>query len=521
MRKFVATCVAALLGACSGGGGGGPESEGTELPLETTSVEFGQSGIGSPTTRTLELRNPKNGRTVTVTGVEITSSEVTVDAGALPRALEPGDRLSIPVTWTPTREGFFSGIARVRITDRPLLTIGLAGTGFTAEQVAYVDVLAVSPSSRETGEFFFDVPANAISFTIEAYGGTRSSPSGGPIFPVKLTGPGGRTYVDPATPHGGPYRFERNFPGQSLGFGGMPFAPVDFAVLQVPNTDNEGSQLAPGGGTYACILSNEGGTLSAIQVRVIVERRTGNTTDGHVDLNVFLAPGLAVTASTAPTDPHLQTLLGRADTMLRQTGVGFGDVTYYQLNDPQFDTGNPFNPGLLFRQSSIAAEPRLNVFLVKRSASGVAGLTGAIPCPRVNGSPTAGVFVIGDELLNPDDLGTVLAHEIGHALGLGHTREAFGSGVPWTFDLIDDTCPGAGCVGDPASYLMDANPNVQASLRFTAGQAAVIRRSTLVDPGRPFFRPGATFSANPQQGSPQQGSPLLARVAFSCTSCIR
>jgi hypothetical protein len=242
-------------------------------------------------------------------------------------------------------------------------------------------------------------------------------------------------------------------------------------------------QLVPGGGTYRFRLSNLEGTLTGAVVRVLIEKRQGGSSSSHVDLNVFLANGLRVKAATAATDSHLQSLLARTHGLLQQAGIGLGAIDYYDLADPRFDLGDGNNPGALFRQSAIAREARLNVFLVTSTTGGLAGLSGAIPGPRELGSPIAGLFSIGNESLHPDDLGAVLAHEICHYLGLGHTREAPGASVfPWTYDRIEDTCPGANCVGDLSQYLMDANFAPQTANLLTPGQAQVIRGHILVDP---------------------------------------
>ena len=83
---------------------------------------------------------------------------------------------------------------------------------------------------------------------------------------------------------------------------------------------------------------------------------------------------------------------------------------------------------------------------------------------------------------------------------------------PWSFDLIDDTCPGTGCVGDPTLYLMDAITIPPGTPHITPGQAHVMLRHVFVSPGRAFFTPGAVFGA----------SPLLAAARLTgvtCASC--
>jgi hypothetical protein len=224
---------------------------------------------------------------------------------------------------------------------------------------------------------------------------------------------------------------------------------------------------------------------------------------------VFLAAGLLATASGAATDPHIQGILNRADSLLRQVGLGFGKVAYFKLSNSVFDVVDPNDPGPIVRRSALASEPRVNVFLVKNMLFGAAGVSAAMPGPKVNGTPLSGLVVIGNEIFQPSDLGTVLAHEIGHYLGLGHTREPVGSPVPWAFDIIDDTCPGSGCFGDLSLYLMDPNAIPPGTPLITPGQTRVILRHHLVEAGAPTFLAGAQL----------QSLSGLTRLHGTCWNC--
>jgi hypothetical protein len=286
----------------------------------------------------------------------------------------------------------------------------------------------------------------------------------------------------------------------------------------LPDGDNPNVQLVPGGGTYRFRLYRASGSETSFDVRVIVENRDGiPSNEGRVDLNVFLAPALGITAPG--TDAKLQAVLSRVDDILGQVALQVGDVDYYQLADAAYDVVSAVQLPALLAESVVATETRMNVFFVQgvQGPGGfiTLGISSALPGPKRNGTRVSGVavdFVIADAAT----VGQVAAHEMCHYLGLFHTTEADGSN-----DAIADTlpCPATGtnavCTTEGGGYLMHWKSLASALPVISAGQAHVILAHPLVDPVSPL----AGLSALAQKATP---APAYVELPPGfCGTCAR
>jgi hypothetical protein len=184
-------------------------------------------------------------------------------------------------------------------------------------------------------------------------------------------------------------------------------------------------------------------------------------------------------------------------------GLGFERVRV----EPEL---GPDSPALraLFHLSERAPEGTLALFLVPDLATGGPGypvwaLSGSIPVPPRLGTVRSGLAVNGSLLdLDPVWTGQIMAHEIGHALGLYHTteRDLANAGTRAApvrqaiHDPIDDTpeCP-AQADSSPIDGALSADEcaahdtgnlmfwaATRGATTLTRGQADMARRSALV-----------------------------------------
>lgn len=106
---------------------------------------------------------------------------------------------------------------------------------------------------------------------------------------------------------------------------------------------------------------------------------------------------------------------------------------------------------------------------------GIAGLAGGVPADAFADTGTGGVAVaLAVVDADPAYAGAIVAHEVGHALGLHHIAEQASGADPLVFDTLDDTSDAPGF----ADNLMVAVPSTQApSTTLSPQQAAQLRGS--------------------------------------------
>ncbi|MHC4164311.1 MAG: choice-of-anchor D domain-containing protein [Planctomycetota bacterium] len=438
--------------------------EATTVELATPAVDFGDVLIGESGTRSVRVRNPNQLTPVRVTGVSFPPAEFLLLPVSLPATLQPGQELTLTLDYTPTglgRKDFNVSIAHSEAAVPLLAAIAAETTTWVPEIVT--EFGAVTVAAGETQWLEVDVPAHAISLSLEAIG-----PDSATLGLLGLEGPDGTIFENAQAT--GAFLWS---PGQGV------------FTATVPNSDGVDVQLVPGGGTYRFRLYLFAGFASRLSIRTVVHNRPGGlVADGRLHLNVFLAQGLNITSPSGSS--RLQAILAEADRIFSQQGLRLGSISYFDTDDGTFDEVTDAEFSDLLEKSSVAPEVRLNLFFVETAiGGGVLGVAARVPGPKRNGTHVSGVMVDYD-YGSATTAGYVTAHEIGHYLGLFHTVESTGG-----FDIIDDTleCPADGtdsvCTTLGGGYLMHWRV-LSTDPILTDGQGRVMLGHPLVEPESPL-----------------------------------
>lgn len=174
-----------------------------------------------------------------------------------------------------------------------------------------------------------------------------------------------------------------------------------------------------------------------------LEESTPGTT---IDLNIYLVGVPGITAVQGPIDPNLQQTLTAFSTIYASAGITMGTTRYFDLSaadEQQYRIiRSEDDIGELVALSSLPGNTTddalsMNVFFVQSIAlgGGTLGISQGLPGPAgIHGTRASGVvftseflgqsFNDGSGIVNGNDYtGIVLAHEVGHYLGLFHTTE--------------------------------------------------------------------------------------------------
>jgi hypothetical protein len=182
-------------------------------------------------------------------------------------------------------------------------------------------------------------------------------------------------------------------------------------------------------------------------------------TPGNViDVNVYLVGLPNINASNAETDPNFVEVMAEFDALYRAAGVALRTVRYFDVSPEAADRFDIVRdeaslPLLLSESqrpgSTLEDVMSVNLFFVRAfNLGGAIGISYGLPGPAgLHGMGNSGVVFtsqymgrvttdgFGEEVDGNFFTAQVLAHEVGHYMGLFHTSEQNG----FSFDPVEDT----------------------------------------------------------------------------------
>ncbi len=236
-----------------------------------------------------------------------------------------------------------------------------------------------------------------------------------------------------------------------------------------------------------------------------------------IDLNIYLVGTNPITAATVTNYPNVQAAVDRVAELYGRAGITLGKVRFIDadeetaeryrivrgLADIRLLTGLNESPGPTLDDHLSVDVYWVMDIIIGQTSGLLLGVSAGVPgAPGMHGNANNGlVFRIVDIASNPDFVAHIMAHEIGHFLGLRHTTEilnGINSEAAATYDALvgltdplDDTpvCDNVVRLGkmcpDYQNLMFPAAPDPDMASGETVGimspqQGAMMRLSPLV-----------------------------------------
>ncbi|HEY2646250.1 MAG TPA: choice-of-anchor D domain-containing protein, partial [Candidatus Acidoferrales bacterium] len=122
--------------------------------VKPQSLNFGNENVGlSSAPRSVTITNA-NGKTVTITGQEISVPQFSYSGPAFPVSLKYGQSLTVALKFTPAGAKTYNGILALTRANGPAILIALSGTGtITAAPAISTQPSSVSVVAGQTATF--------------------------------------------------------------------------------------------------------------------------------------------------------------------------------------------------------------------------------------------------------------------------------------------------------------------------------------------------------------------------------
>lgn len=214
-----------------------------------------------------------------------------------------------------------------------------------------------------------------------------------------------------------------------------PLNPVGSGTLLAANQSHPITVMIPNGprsvlsdfGFRAVLVAETRGGLRLTQL-------SGTSNGTRLDLNIFYVGGLDPAPTQARGPPLLEEALSVFESIYSQAEIEIGAVEQIEVVGGLRDRFETIEPRFgileelphLFALSAGASGPAINLFFVREIYQTIA-ISGGTPGPLgMHGTGASGIAFSGDALDDAELLGKVIAHEVGHYLGLFHTSEQTG-----------------------------------------------------------------------------------------------
>ena len=305
----------------------------------------------------------------------------------------------------------------------------------TATEVVDIDIGSVAVRTGGIPErIVFGVPPDTASITLEA-----RDEHGGPYRPMAFL-----DVFAPDDEHLFDLRALNGYVDQPIRW--IPLDSEELITLLVPNSTPDRVALRHGRlGVTLTMLSDGPAVETSARIRARIKRAPrAEVAAGTLDLNVFLVD-VGLTAAQARSDTRLRDALRELGRILRGASVDLGTIGYHQIVGADaarygvIDSSGGTDGELagLLRLGGAAGAAGLNVFLVRSIAASAGerggitlGIAGDVPGPALSfDSVHSGVAVsfdpavVGSGAQGSQVVAQIMAHEIGHYLGLYHSRE--------------------------------------------------------------------------------------------------
>lgn len=367
-----------------------------------------------------------------------------------------------------------------------------------SDEVSLHEAALVAMPDGRSPEVLLDVPAGIESVVLLA-----SAHTGVHVILERAQGPAGDVLVDDVAPDDvtdAELAVARGFPAQF--FSDNRVVPgQELAAFLLPNTPDvrlDAGRWRLRFTTWKVSRSDGALTKEAVErplrLALLVKRKAQPSRPrGTLDLTLHLTGAAEITAENAAENEGLQASLEVVRQALGEVGLDVGRVSYVDVSEAGFRTvvlDEGCEGGDLDELMKLSAQGAdgVHLFLVERFqclmnggvdvGQGIGGMTAGLPGPPwLRGSVRSGVAVATAPFLGDSrKLGVVLAHELGHFLGLYHTKENDLFGGPEIYDAISDTPDDDGAKQNLMYFLADE------STALSDGQASVLHASPWVLP---------------------------------------